>query len=67
MFSIFLQGVWGEFATYRRILRRSMIKACPADLLPEMENQFWFIGKQSGGKTVPSQTVPNLCLINHFL
>ncbi|KAI4549481.1 hypothetical protein MG293_001811 [Ovis ammon polii] len=31
----------------RRILRRSMIKACPADLLPEMENQFLFIGKQS--------------------
>lgn len=67
MFSIFLQGIRAEFATYQKNLMRSMIKACPADLLPEMENQFWFIGKQSGGKTVPSQTVPNLCLMDRFL
>ena len=45
MFSIFLQGSGSNLQHTRRILGRSMIKACRADLLPEVENQFWFIGR----------------------
>lgn len=48
MFSIFLQGIWAEFATYQKNLKKINDQSLPSRPAAEMENQFLFIGKQSG-------------------
>lgn len=66
MFSIFLQGIWVKFTTYQKNLRKIYDQSLPSRPAARGGESI-LVHWQSGGKTGPSQTVPNLCLIGHFL